>query len=295
MVSIILVNYNGYKDTIECIESLSLCNYRDFEVILVDNASTDNSGASLKDKYSDNSKVTYIESKENNGFAAGNNLGIEYALKQGTDYVLLLNNDTLVEPDFLDKLMKGIAKEVNCGLAIGKILYEAERDKIWYAGGSLSSITGRNSHYRYNMSDDNSSGIPEHVTYATGCMMLIPRRTLEDVGMLSEEYFMYEEDADYCVKVRKAGYDIVYVPDSRIYHKVSSSASNLGDMQQYYIVRNKFIMLRENYKLPVRWLAYFICNCQYIKRCITKEISFKNFVNAKKAFIRGERGKKRML
>ncbi|MGN0435176.1 MAG: glycosyltransferase family 2 protein [Wujia sp.] len=291
MVAIILVNYNGYNDTIECIKSIHRCDYNEYKIIVVDNCSSDFSAEKLegcKDEFD----FYLIKSDENGGFATGNNIGIRYALEQGADYVLLLNNDTLVEPDFLRKLVKAYEKHNKCGIAIGKIYYEADRQRIWYAGGSLSKLTGRNAHYGYNEIDKGLYDKECIVTFATGCMMLISRAVLEQVGLLSEDYFMYEEDADYCAKVSRMGYNIIYEPGSVVYHKVSSSAEKLGDLQQYYVVRNKLIMIKNNYRGLASFMAHIVCRLQFIKRCMTGEIKKSNYKQAVRAYKYGETGRR---
>ena len=198
-VSIILVNYNGYRDTIECLQSLREIIYSNYEVIIVDNASTNESVRVIKDFIREGEIL--IPSNVNGGFSAGNNIGIKYALEHKAEYCLLLNNDTVVASDFLDKLIDGFEFSDKCGLTIGKILYESKREMIWYAGGSLSLKTARTEHWHYREKDDGLLDTPQKVGFATGCCMCLSRETIKTVGFMDESYFLYEEDADYSYRI----------------------------------------------------------------------------------------------
>ena len=150
MIAIILVNYNGAEDTIDCIKSLSRIKNVEYEIVVVDNKSTDDSILKLKD-FQKISKFILIEADCNKGFSAGNNIGIRY--EANADYYLLLNNDTVVEPDFLNKLIYEIKENPRCGATISKILYYSQPDTIWYAGGSFNRKTARSEHYHFNQKD----------------------------------------------------------------------------------------------------------------------------------------------
>lgn len=290
MVAIVLVNYNGFDDTIACISSLSECSYKDYIIIVVDNCSTDESVRELKSAQM-NYDFVLLKASDNRGFSAGNNIGIRYALEAGADYVLLLNNDTLVEPNFLELLIEGFFVYENCGVTIGKIYYEKWRDTIWYAGGSLSLKTARTSHWRFDERDNNMVESPKTVTFATGCCMCLSRKLIEDIGFLDESYFLYEEDAEYCCRLLLAGYKIVYVPAAVIYHKVSSSTGAASPMTQYYTMRNKYIMIRQHFKGMNKLSAYIYCTAQMLYRCLCRGVKFRYYWAALKAFRNHETGK----
>ena len=287
-VSIILVNYNGYRDTIECLQSLREISYSNYEVIIVDNASTKESVEEIRNFVCEGEIL--IPSEVNGGFSAGNNIGIKYALEHEAEYCLLLNNDTVVEPNFLDNLVDGFSFTDKCGLTIGKILYESKRETIWYAGGSLSPKTGRTEHWHYRERDDGLSDKLQKVTFATGCCMCLSRGTTETVGLMDESYFLYEEDADYCCRIIAAGYDMTYVPQARIYHKVNASTKKMSGVTQYYLVRNKYLLVQNNYKGVNKILAYCGITIHFIKRCISKENSFEYFMKGLKGFWSHEEG-----
>lgn len=286
-VSIILVNYNGYRDTIECLQSLRDITYPNYEVIVVDNASTDESAGEISSFTKDNEIL--IMSKENGGFSAGNNIGIKYALEHNTDYCLLLNNDTVVEPNFLDKLISGFAFSGNCGLTIGKILYESNRDTIWYAGGSISRKTAKTEHWHYREIDEGLQDNPQVVSFATGCCMCLSKETIEKVGLLDERYFLYEEDADYSYRIADAEFELLYIPEARIYHKVSASTGNSSKASQYYTIRNKYMFIKERFES--KYSAYVFTTLQIVYRCIIRKNNFTIFLKAFKSFRKGESGK----
>ncbi|HHD2736346.1 TPA: glycosyltransferase family 2 protein [Clostridium perfringens] len=280
LVYIILLNYNGANDTIECINSIENIKYKNYKIIIVDNNSTDNSLEILM-KYIGN-KHKIISSNKNNGFSFGNNIGIKEAINQGADYVLLLNNDTLVEKDFLNHLVSSIKE--NVGIAIGKIYYEKDRKRLWYDGGSINKKIGKVIHYNYNCIDKNYNYSEKKVSFATGCCMLIPISIFSSVGLLDESYFLYYEDADYSSKVSAAGYDIVYNPKSIIYHKVSATTGKKSSLTQYYMARNALLFINNNInkKYKVFSIIYF-----YIKSIwllLKGEISFKSYFNGVKDY-----------
>ena len=290
MVAIILVNYNGAIDTINCIKSLSEMTGIDYEIIVVDNCSSDDSLVKLK-KAQEMYHFTLLQADYNNGFSAGNNIGIEHALN--ADYYLLLNNDTVVEPDFLKKLLDEFEKNSHCGAAISKILYYSQPDTIWYAGGSLSPRTARSEHYHFNEKDNKKDTLPKKVTFASGCCLCISKDVIRTIGLLNEDFFLYEEDAEFCWRIIEAGFEIVYVPESVIYHKVSASTGAGSPTSQFYLVRNKYYLISEYFKGINKIIAYLYCTVQFWSRCIKGKMSFKYYQMGFKAFIRKETGRAR--
>ena len=151
-VAIILVNYNGAEDTLECIASILKSQYENYKIIVVDNCSTDSSYEIL-DKQKEFYNFVLIKAKSNDGFSAGNNIGIKYALNNGADYILLLNNDTVVETDLIGYLLEGFKNSNNCGATICKIMCYPQKSIIWYGGGTLSKKTARTVHWKYGEKD----------------------------------------------------------------------------------------------------------------------------------------------
>lgn len=231
-IGIILLNYNSYEDTKECIESLNKITYPNYEIIVVDNKSTDDSYTKLKTV--DN--ITLIQSNFNGGFAYGNNIGIKYALDHECNQVLLLNNDTTVEPNFLDELVE-INKQKNVGIAAPKILNFYTPHIIWSAGGTINwkLFVGYND--QTGMIDSKYKEIKD-VDFSNGCCLLIKKEVIDTIGYLPEEYFMYYEDLDYCLQVREK-YHIVYTSESIIYHKISASSGIASPFQLEWVTRSQ--------------------------------------------------------
>ena len=283
LVCIILINYNSYDDTIECVRSLEKQKYTNYKIILVDNNSEDRN--KLKTDLFLNQSCDVILSEANNGFAAGNNIGIKYAEeKYSPDYYWVLNNDTIVNPDCLKKLVeKDLHTKEKVGLITGRIMHYYDRNKIDYRGGFFDKTTGTAGYY----SVENVHG--ERVSFATGCFWLLPRETIETVGLLSEEYFMYAEDMDYCCRILQAGYIMLYCDECIIYHKISASNGVNSPFNQYYMTRNGLYII-EKYS-DFKFKAYL----KYAKRTVVELIkgqkTIKPTVDAFFSFVHHEFGR----
>ena len=289
-VSIILVNYNGYRDTIECLQSLREITYTNHEVIVIDNASTNESVKEIRDFICEGEFL--IPSEVNGGFSAGNNIGIKYALDHEADYCLLLNNDTLVEPDFLSALMSVSEDKGRKAVITSKILYNSDRDRIWYAGGDINGITSRTIHYGMGMKDDGNYNQQKKVSFITGCCMLIPREIIERVGLLKEEFFLYCEDLSYSIEIKRAGYSMIYEPKSIIYHKVNASTKKITDAIIYYSVRNKLYIIRWYYTGLRRIIALLYQMMEIVKRLLCREYKWCIVTQACGDFVCGKTGKR---
>lgn len=258
-VGIILLNYCNYNLTIDCIKSIRQSTYQNYEIIVVDNNSPDHSGENL----SQLEGIRFLQMEENFGFAAGNNRGIEVALSDGCEYVMLLNNDTLIDPNMIETL---ISRADANTVVVPKMYYfdvEGRKDILWYAGGILKYKSSDGIHIGGRQEDSKQYSIEREVTFATGCCMMIHKAVLEKVGLLREEYFMYCEDTDYSIRLNKANIRILYVPSAKLWHKVSSSSG--GEMSKfivYYVVRNKIYCAIVN-KLGMKTYLYIITETLY--------------------------------
>ncbi|KYC63719.1 hypothetical protein B4100_0937 [Heyndrickxia coagulans] len=240
LVHVILLNFNSYTDTIECVESLKKVTYPNLEIIIVDNFSSDMSENILRQKYPD---LVIIQTGKNLGFAGGNNIGIKYSLENGADYVCLLNNDTTVEPNFLSFLVETAESDRNIGIVGGVIKYYNQHEKIWYSGGYFSELKTKGIHLTELPSNDLME-----VSFITGCLQLIRKEVIIDIGYLPEEYFIYYEDVDFCKTVKDKGYKLLISKNAVIYHKCGSTASYKSPISIYYSNRNKFIFINKHYK-----------------------------------------------
>lgn len=283
-VAIILVNYNGYVDTVECIKALKKMKYENYEIIVVDNGS-DNKNYEYINQIKE--QADYIWSSENTGFAGGNNIGIKFAKKKyKPDFYLLINNDTVVDCNFLSRLVDN-ALDSKIGIVCGKILYFDAPNIVWFAGGTYDKKKGLADHVKYNQMNDDNSSYTREDDFATGCLWLIPSNTIELVGLLDESYFLYAEDTDYCCRVRNIGLKILYVNDALIYHKVSKS-SRSTDLLSYYMVRNN-LYIAKKYSTN-RFYAYFYQGQIAVKNIICGEKRMKPVFRAIRDFRKGITG-----
>ena len=238
-VSIIILNWNGLEDTIECLESLKQITYPNYDVIVVDNGSQGNDVPVLKEKFGD--YISLIENDRNYGFAGGNNIGIRYALSnRSPDYILLLNNDTVVDPEFLIKptQLQDVGSKIN--LWKGEVVHTprvvAERIKrVEFDRGQYDSI--------------------KEVDAVAGCCFLIKKGVLESIGLLDEN-LAYWEDTDYCLRAKRAGCKTVYVPAAKVWHKLGQSVKKISGLSCYYGVRSRLRFARKH---ATRWqYRYFL-------------------------------------
>lgn len=254
-VAISLLNFNGKKNTLDCLESLRNIKRDNFKltIVVVDNGSKED--VDLKSGTIGNIPIVVIRNSENLGFSGGHNVAIKYAFENGADYVLILNNDTYADRDFLMELLKIAERDSSVGILVPKIYFasgfefhkdrysEKERGKvIWYAGGEMdwANVIGQNR--GVDAVDIGQFDKTEETELATGCCMLIKREVLEKIGLFDDKYFLYYEDADLTMRVKKNGFKIVYIPKSIIWHKNAVSAGGSGSMlQDYYITRNRLL------------------------------------------------------
>jgi hypothetical protein len=291
-VSIIILNWNGLKDTAECLDSLKKIAYPNYEVIVVDNASVENEAGALEKKYGNYIRV--VRNKENLGFAGGNNIGINLVLKEGASkYVLLLNNDTTVESDFLDEMVRAGEEGEKIGMVGGKIYYYRDPEKIWYGGGKIVLSALRAPHEIAEFRKTKS------VSFITGCLMLIKTAVFKEVGLLSEDYFLTVEDWDFSYCVGKI-FTMKVTPFAVIYHKVSAATGGeRSSMQAYYCRRNRWIFMKKFVKNPfARIIAVFFYFLSFVKVMVLPIIGGRITVDwtaiaATRAAIEGETGKRK--
>lgn len=295
LVSIILVNYNGYKDTIECIKSLNFIDYDNYNIIVVDNMSSDGSQEYIREFINSVCKknIFFLENKDNIGFSGANNVGIKFALDNDSDYLCLLNNDTVVEYNFLTELVNEMEKDKKIGISAGKILYYDNKDYIWSAGGYIDNKKSLGCHFGKDQVDNNLYNIKKDVTFLTGCLQLIKKDVIKEVGLYDNDYFLYMEDVDFCARVLKKGYKLRYIPNSIIYHKVSSSTG--GDESPlflYYITRNRLLYNKKNQENVLKsCIFYLLYAMKLVKDPFTKKKNYKYVLKGVKDYYLRNYGK----
>jgi len=255
-VAIVLINWNNYADSKLCLNSLQKCIYKNFKVIVVDNNSQDGSGQILQEEFGD--FAIFLFNKENLGFSGGNNVGIRYALERGFDYVMELNNDTEVEPNFLDKLIDSIDGRPEYGAVQPLIYYNgSRRNIIWNAGGTLIDFLGLSlTRKEGRKNPGNLKG--EDIDWITGCAFLIKSDVLKKVGLLKEFFFFGSfEDVDLSVRIKDHGFKLWFEPSSVIYHTAGNSSKTkekgkegfLNPQVHYLVQRNQIIFIKHHTKL----------------------------------------------
>jgi GT2 family glycosyltransferase/glycosyltransferase involved in cell wall biosynthesis len=255
-VSIIILNWNGYEVTRGCLASLSKIDYPNYEIVLVDNGSTDGSPEKLAAEFPG---VTTIRNKTNLGFTGGNNIGVQPALDNHAEYVLLLNNDTVVEPQFLSELIRVGESDDRIGILNPKIYYFDSPARIWYAGGHFSKWRCFSSHVGVGKLDAGAYDCIREVTFITGCAFLIKTKVIQKIGLLDERFFFLWEDTDWSIRALQAGFRAIYVPSAIIWHKESfDTKRNVGKaFRDFYYARNRILLARKHAR-TYHWPTLFI-------------------------------------
>lgn len=242
-VSAIIVNYNLKKDTLQCLDSLQQTRFPSLTCIVVDNGSTDDSVEAIHERFPE---TTILQTGENSGYAGGVNCGIEYALRHGAEYLLILNNDIVADPDLVDALVGVSQKNPQIGVVCPKVYYYDQKDVLWSAGARIDMRWGRPSLIGRNERDRGQYDSERLVDYLDGCAFLASRQMCEQVGLMDPIYFVYFEDSDWSIRMRHAGFKIVYTPAARAWHKVSATSQpggNRSPFQAYYHIRNHLLFL----------------------------------------------------
>lgn len=283
-VTIIILNYNSGKDILECLESLKDISYSPYRILIVDNASTDDSLTQIHLYVKQHTKepIEILELSQNYGYAGGNNRGIGYALKKGADYILILNPDTVVESPFLEALMRvaqQYKKEGKEGFFGSRIYQQNEHSSkrnpnIYSNGGLINWSQTQGTLKDYGKSASRLTEVqPFHTQYVTGTCLLISKETIKKVGLMREDYFLYYEDTDWAIRARTQGIAQVIVPASIIWHKVSATTKPGSFSYIYYHTRNGLYCGWDNRRnvaqtIVVLGISKWIFLKQLIKWCI---------------------------
>lgn len=250
MVSVITINYNGYKDTCELIDSFHQYEQEPYEIIVVDNASSHNEVDLFKEKYPD---ITIIPSNRNLGFAGGNNLGLAHAKGE---YILFINNDITIEKPILKKLMNRLDSSQQIGAVSPKIKYEYKPDTIQYAGFTpMHPIRISNRIIGYKEKDNGQYDEAHSTAFVHGACMLTSRKVLEKAGSMTDVYFLFYEELDWSLQLQKAGYETWYEPTVYVLHKESMTAPKGTSLRLYYLTRSRILFTRRNYRSVNKALA----------------------------------------
>ena len=263
-VAVLLLNWNGVELTVPCIESLQKGTIVPTQIILVDNASVDNSINVLKEKFP---FIELIQNQTNLGFTGGNNIGFKKILSDHYDYVWVLNNDTLVDEHCLYNLLEAMEADSTIAAVSGKILYDDPTDIIWYAGSTFNKFTLRSKHKGEREKDIGQFNVAEDAPFISGCCMFIRRTALETVGLFDNNFFAYAEDFDWCLRANSLGLRLRYIPKAMIYHKVSASFKKTTTNKNggtsspfaiYLTTRNRLYIVRKHARNNLQFLTAII-------------------------------------
>ena len=259
MVAVVL-NWNAAEETIACVRSLLSSSYCNLRIVIVDNASTDHSVECLATTFP---SLNIVSNSINSGYAGGNNLGITWALNAGADYILIVNNDVVVDVHLITRLVGKIHVDKKVGVVTGKVYYKDNQQRVYSGAGRFDrwrcSGVNKGTIFGRMSSDDKD----REVSFVSGVLFLARAEVFTNVGLLDEKYFMYFEDLDYSRKVSNQ-YSILYTPDAIAYHK-SGGGTHWGNYSQiylYYHTRNRFIVF-EHEKI------YYKCYVILFTVCVT--------------------------
>ncbi len=243
-IAIILLNYNGKEDTLACLESLEKLTYPNFETIVVDNGSSDGSGAAIREGFP---QPLLIETGENLGYAEGNNVGMRKALDRGADLLFLLNNDTVVANNILECFVEIYQAHPHAGILGAKIFLFDKRDTLDHLGGIWNAKTGTFEMIGLRQKED---GIrwqrPEEIDYVCGAGLIVKRSVIEAIGYLEPRFFLIWEESDFCFRAKAAGFGTLTCPKAHLWHKVSASFTGGKPHSTYFWWRNRLLWIQRN-------------------------------------------------
>ncbi|HEX3048864.1 MAG TPA: glycosyltransferase family 2 protein [Bacillota bacterium] len=255
LIYVVILNYNGTRDTVECVQSLLQLDYPNYRILVIDNGSAVSCLEEIKKTFPG---VVVMDSGGNLGFAGGCTLGIRFALDRGAEYVWLLNNDTVVEAESLTALVQALEQNDECGIVGSKVLAYGT-DKIDSAGGRILPfllLHGWTKSIGNGETDRGQYDQDREVDYAPGVSLLIRAETMRETGMMEERYFLYFEETDWCLRVKRMGWKIRYCHQSVVHHKGSQSMGGRSPLQNYYCARNYLFFIRKHYPFFL-WTALF--------------------------------------
>jgi GT2 family glycosyltransferase len=270
-VAIIILNWNNWQDTLECLDSVSQLDYPNFKIVVFDNGSVNDSVIKIKQNYG--SSIILLESPQNHGFAGGNNLSIEYLKRLNPDYIFFLNNDTIIEKNALSILIEQAVNDPKIGILTPKICFynsNFSHKIIWYGGSKLNLIFGKTFMIGYRKKDHKRYHKISFVDFISGCAMLVKADVLDQIGGFDTDYFNIFEDADFCVRAKQKNYKLLYVPKACVYHKESMTmGSSYSPFSIYFQVRNRLLFIKKNVKNKWKVIAYFSAFVSIVKKMVS--------------------------
>jgi GT2 family glycosyltransferase len=261
--SVIVLNFNGRDFLVDCLDSLNRQSFSNFETVVVDNGSSDGSITLVRERYP---QVQVLALDKNYGFSIANNVALQRTLAQGTEYALLLNNDTVVSPNFVEEMVEVLEGDFMVGAACPKIYFVNQPETFWYAGGDFSLWTARARHRGWRKTDIGQFDDQHAITLATGCALIVRCGALRQVGLLDEQLWAYLEDVEWSVRFLEKGYRIAFASKACVWHHDGGTSVRLlgaGSQvrRQYLSTRNMILLARKHarwWQLPSYCGGFFV-------------------------------------
>lgn len=251
-VFVVALNWNGAADTLVCLDSLAALTYPSFNVVVVDNGSTDDSLARLR-TYAAPYPLTLLETGNNLGYAGGNNVGTRHALEHGADFVLILNNDTTVAPDFLERLVESAQRNPDAGVFSARIMYFDEPERVWFDGARWNPSSLRLEWPGQGAEEHTLDTIDHDTDYACGAALFFRSEVARQIGLLDESFFLVWEEVDWGFRARKAGWRNIVVPAAKVWHKIGVSfGSESSPLRTYFSIRNELLWFSRHAPVTAR-------------------------------------------
>lgn len=273
LVYILVLNYRGLKDTIECVESLKKINYDNYRIVIIDNNSDDGSEDVLRHQYADEN-IDIVQTGENLGYAKANNIGIRMAIESNAKYTCILNNDVVVSKEFLTELVNGMERQRRIAIA-GPLILDYYEGKIQSAGARINFAKGECS-FNYCSKEVEDVEYDEiSCDYVEGACILVRNDLIAEIGFIPDDYFLFYEETEWCCNARKNGYIVICNTKSIIKHKGSVSMHNIGEFQFYFLNRNRVMFIKRNASLQQKLFFFFYLFAQTVYRICIKGDSIK--------------------
>lgn len=252
LIHIVVLNWNGADDTIACLDSLAALTYPNFNVVVVDNGSSDDSLARLR-PYTAPYPLALLETGRNLGYAGGNNVGTQHALDHGADFILVLNNDTTVAPDLLERLLAAAQRIPDAGVFSARIMYFDEPEQVWFDGARWNP-SSMQLEWPGQGETESALGTADHDTdYASGAALFFRSEVARQIGLLDESFFLVWEEVDWCFRARKAGWRNIVVPAAKVWHKIGISfGSESSPLRTYFSIRNELLWFSRHAPMSAR-------------------------------------------
>lgn len=272
LVYVIILNYNGYADTINCINSVKKSSCHKMKILIIDNGSQDESEKKIRETFPE---LEVIQTGKNLGFAGGNNIGIRRAMGEGADYICILNNDVVVSEDMLSILLNSLQQDAR--RVVGPVTMMWNTETIHSTGMKINFYTGTadiiNLWKEYCDIDKQDL----YCDYLEGTCLMFSKEFVEEVGMIPEVYFLYYEETEWCCKAKRKGFDVVCIPSAQLWHKGSVAANKITGLKQYFEDRNRVLFERRNAPLLKKIIFYLYFIIQLIYRILSKQKDIRVF------------------